>query len=343
MAHIGSRTLSLSLLALGAARALFGQAGITLAGAGYVNPAPIQVAPGQVVTFFLSGLKTVLPGPDRSVKANKLPLPTTLAGISATIRHELFPPIPSVPLFSVDQVNTCTDAAVTSPDCLLAAVTVQIPFEILSPGPTILVYTPTEIVFAENGVASRSFLLLPVVDRIHVLTTCDSTRSGGSVGFPGYPLVTHADGSLVYFRLSGVEKASAQAKPGETLVMWAFGLGSPATPVTTGGATPTTAPATAHGFTLNFEWRPNAAPSRFPALLCPPTPEFAGLTPGFVGLYQVNFVVPPRPSNTPPCGGDITSNLTVTIQGVSFDGAGICVDTAAPNPPPPTLAGCGPR
>jgi uncharacterized protein (TIGR03437 family) len=332
----------LSLLAVCAARPVLGQAGITLTGAGYVNPTPIQVAPGQVVTFFLSGLKTVLPGPNRSVKATTLPLPTTLAGISATIRHEMFPPIPPVPLFSVDQINTCTDAAATSPECLLTAVTVQIPFEIIPTGPTILVYTPTEIIFAENGVASRSFLLRPVEDKIHVLTTCDSTRSDGSTGFPCYPLVTHADGSLVGFRLSGAEKPSALAKPGETLVMWAFGLGPPATPVTSGAATPASAPATARRFALNFEYRPNAAPSRFPALLCPPTPEFTGLTPGFVGLYQINFVVPWRPPETPSCSGDLTSNLTVTIQGSWFDGAGICVDTTAPNPEPRAPAGCGP-
>jgi uncharacterized protein (TIGR03437 family) len=37
---------------------------------------------------------------------------------------------------------------------------------------------------------------------------------------------------------------------------------------------------------------------------------FGGLAPGFVGLYQVNFVVP---QNAP--GG--TVNITVTLNGVS--------------------------
>jgi hypothetical protein len=52
---------------------------------------------------------------------------------------------------------------------------------------------------------------------------------------------------------------------------------------------------------------------------------FVGLTPGQIGLFQVNFVVPPPPSGTAPCGY-AQSNLTVSIGGGSFDGAGIGVD-----------------
>src|SRR5579863_8280141 len=37
---------------------LFGQ-GITLAGTGYTDPSVIQVAPGQITTLFVTGLKTV--------------------------------------------------------------------------------------------------------------------------------------------------------------------------------------------------------------------------------------------------------------------------------------------
>ena len=60
-------------------------------------------------------------------------------------------------------------------------------------------------------------------------------------------------------------------------------------------------------------------------------PVFAGATPGYVGLYQVNFVVPPIPSGTPACveppqfpaGQNVVeSNLTVSIGGAfSFDNA----------------------
>ncbi|MDQ2944602.1 MAG: hypothetical protein M3Y27_01425 [Acidobacteriota bacterium] len=60
-------------------------------------------------------------------------------------------------------------------------------------------------------------------------------------------------------------------------------------------------------------------------------------TPGYAGLYQINFVVPAPPGGTLPCIGlDISqlsvgsnvvqSNLTVSFGGdYSFDGVGICV------------------
>jgi hypothetical protein len=64
-------------------------------------------------------------------------------------------------------------------------------------------------------------------------------------------------------------------------------------------------------------------------------------TPGFVGLYQVNFIVPDVPSGTLPCAAPIRvagrniveSNLTVSVGGgYSFDAARICVDLHSPNP-----------
>jgi hypothetical protein len=77
------------------------------------------------------------------------------------------------------------------------------------------------------------------------------------------------------------------------------------------------------------------------------TPQFVGLTPNQIGLYQINIQLPNRfpaiESCTVPsvctgnpiyCGGQIQSNLTINIGGInstgdgslaSFDGAPICV------------------
>jgi uncharacterized protein (TIGR03437 family) len=57
-----------------------------------------------------------------------------------------------------------------------------------------------------------------------------------------------------------------------------------------------------------------------------PGPLYSGLVPGYVGLYQINFIVPPPPAGTQSCSGTVQSNLTVSVGGLaSFDGAGICV------------------
>ncbi|HET9320672.1 MAG TPA: hypothetical protein VFO27_12885, partial [Bryobacteraceae bacterium] len=59
-----------------------------------------------------------------------------------------------------------------------------------------------------------------------------------------------------------------------------------------------------------------------------PAPLFVGLAPAFVGLYQVNFALPPSGAGLIPCDQSlgVVSNLTVTIIGHgSFDGAAICV------------------
>ena len=92
-------------------------------------------------------------------------------------------------------------------------------------------------------------------------------------------------------------------------------------------------------FTLDFNYHANALAAKpgTPG----PQPLFAGLTPGYVGLYQVNFVVPPVPMGTRPCEdtGDmlipgrnpVLSNLTVSVGGaVSFDAARICVAVLKP-------------
>jgi len=51
---------------------LLGQAP-TLTGAGYGDPSVIHVAPGQITTMFVTGLKTVLSS--QSVNAMSIPLP----------------------------------------------------------------------------------------------------------------------------------------------------------------------------------------------------------------------------------------------------------------------------
>jgi len=295
--------------------------------AGYSEPVQIPVAPGQIITFFVSGIGQSL---TEKVVAGPGALSASLAGISATLQQ--LSPV-TAPLLEVRPVSTCSPF-LPQPCGIFAAVTVQIPFELYEQVPgSFSIPVSAMLSIAENGSPVAVVRLNPVVDNIHVIKACDlllaplALRSAGRCN----PSVTHADGSVV--------SASNPATGGEELVLYAFGLGRTATAVATGEPSPTPASAS---FThaLDFAFRVDALPTQ-PRPLAPDSPAstpasvFAGLSPGSIGLYQVNFVVPPVPAGLPPCDNpntfySVQSNLTVSIGGVtSFDGAGICVDTGA--------------
>ena len=346
---------------------LFGQ-GMTLTGSGYTSPTTIRVSPGQVTTLFVSGLNTVLTKPQR---ATSLPLPNSLAGISVTINQSSLQQSVAVPLLAVEQLNTCGIAppapppsppstpSTVPPECLLTAITLQIPYE-LTPLPTgagdSAKASTTEIVVTANGVASRAFSVLTITDTLHVLSTCDTFPPKGdgspiTVNGGCSSVVAHADGTLV--------TAVAPGKAGEVLVIYAYGLGQTTPAVKTGSATPTPAPTLPVGqffmrtLELQYDFRPNAVPSSPFNILTgvisttPPTapaillaPVFVGLTPGQVGLYQINVQLPSAfPAAVLHCTtlavvtgnpayppAFVQSNLTIDIGGVSsFDGAAICI------------------
>jgi hypothetical protein len=236
------------------------------------------------------------------------------------------PPYPEgpVPIFAVSPVSGCNEV-VASPvfhACEnVTMITVQIPFWLL-PDPVSPVRRIAELTVSENGAPVVALIVRPHIDQIHVVDGCDAQLETavppGGACRPG-PLVIHADGSPV--------SILNQAKPGEELVLYALGLGVTTPAVKEGEASPT--PAASLSVGLDFDFFPNAGPSkpnqrRDPGT--PPVPVFAGLSPGSAGLYQVNFIVPTPPPGTPTCFGTVHSNLTVSVIGAnSTDGAGICV------------------
>jgi uncharacterized protein (TIGR03437 family) len=175
---------------------------------------------------------------------------------------------------------------------------------------------------------------------VHFLTACDVVIAGASQpqNFPAFPcqaMITHADGMLV--------SQSNPAHGGEELVAYATGLGQTNPALTTGQPSAASSP-TVTTFLLDFNYHANALPARpLAASVTGFAPVFTGATQGFVGLYQINFVVPAPPLGTLPCvassgalvnGNVIQTNLTVSAGSVfSFDGAGICVVTVAVDPP----------
>jgi uncharacterized protein (TIGR03437 family) len=216
------------------------------------------------------------------------------------------------------------------PDCSTSTgITLQIPFELApildTPGPGRS--NTAWLTFSENEKTSATVELVPLVDRIHVLREGDTiTRPGvlpaeqalWHMGFLD-PLVTHADGSVVTPVNPG--------KPGETLVLYAVGLGPTDPPAKSGEVTKPPVPTV--NIRIRFDFLANGSPSSPGIGPLGRTPAFAGLTPGFVGLYQVNLVVPEPPATLDLCRG---SNLTVSIGRVhSFDGVGICIDARKDN------------
>src|ERR1035438_5368344 len=141
-------------------------------GAGYATPSPTDAAPGQVMTIFVR-----VPGktPANPVTA-KPPLPASLAGFTVLLR-QTFPSNPqTVPILSAADSQSCSNVAPLVCNTV-SMITVQVPFE-LTPNAMTVPKTTVPQNFARleisyNGNPADSLVLNPVVDRIHVLNTCD--------------------------------------------------------------------------------------------------------------------------------------------------------------------------
>ena len=308
---------------------LFGQ-GVTLVGSGYSNPTSISVSPGQITTFFVSGLDIDLTRPQN---ASTLPLPLSLAGISVTMKQSQSY---AAPILAVQRLALCSVGAgagpTTPPECLVGAITLQVPYELSPvPAPNASGTASADVVVSQDGAASKAFTVFVTTDNLHVLSTCDSFPSKQSGICRS--VVTHTDGTLL--------TADSPALPGETVVVYAYGLGQTSQTPITGQASPTPAATLSSPLYLQFDFTSNARPSppfiNRASIIPSPTPVFAGLTPGQVGLYQINVTIPRTIPGVDKCGSTcshvactmyntVSSNLTIDIgANLSWGGAAICV------------------
>jgi len=299
-----------------------GQMGPTVIGCTYATPVGQQViiAPGQIATLQVTGLKTSLSQP---ITTNYTPLPTVLAGISVTIEQDVYGVVTALhaPLLSV------------APAGAITSITVEIPID-TTPLLIYDVFPVSYLVVSEGGRDSQPFFIVSHPANTHVVTGCGGLQ---------LTCVTHADGSFI--------TGGSPAKAGETIVIYAYGLGQTNPPVPTGTVTPMPAPLAANAVYVDFNFSPNAGP-RYPYVDPKQgpvnVPAFAGLTPGQIGLYQINVKLPDTfpaisacSSNFSPYYSAVESNLTIDITtyfidfgtlsneaGPSFDAAAICVQPA---------------
>ena len=250
-------------------------------GTGYDAPYPLKVAPGQLVTIFVSGIGATLKS---RISATSLPLPYSLAGISVTIDELMNPPTLNhkVPILAVGPTEPINSSTVGVGN--LTAITVQIPFGLrtssfISP----LIPPPATLTVHENDAAAVTVVIAPMDDQVHIATTCDANLTTPVPGAPCRPVVAHADGSLV--------TRDQPAHAGELLVLYAFGLGGNSPGVVAGDAAPSNSQPVTSRFTLSFEAVLPISPSERLSI----DPVYAGLTAGFAGLYQINFFAPKPP------------------------------------------------
>ncbi|WP_031498912.1 hypothetical protein [Bryobacter aggregatus] len=128
-------------------------------------------------------------------------------------------------------------------------------------------------------------------------------QAGRILVWPGlkYGIIVSNDGSLpMPSNVVLGTYVSKPAKPGDVLVVYAIGFGQTTPPVATGASAPLSPLAQLSNVVVRF-----GVPDLFNSSI-PVGAQFAGLTPGFVGLYQINVQV--------PVGVPTSSDYDLTIE-----------------------------
>jgi len=304
----GNRFLrGIAALTLFGSPAIFSQTSASLTGVGYSKPAPFLVAPGQIVTLSLRGVTPLPDGSLRTADAGSLPLPGTLAGLSATLTQPGLDSALAVPMLAVHQEKDC---GTSSPQCYLTTVRVQIPFELpASTTPRLgdkgVKVPDAELVLQEDGNVSRTFPLRPVSENGHVLTSCDLANDLNPDSVCSR-VAYHADGRTV--------NLDNPAERGETISVFAYGLGQTTPAARTGDVAgaglSTVDPVQPRMFVTLTDRFLNSSPSLPRTQSADPYNQpfaeisFAGLAPGQVGVYQINVPIPRSFLVPVACGPD---------------------------------------
>ncbi len=221
------------------------------------------VAPGSIVAIFGTQLASQL------ALADSVPLATSLAGVSVTFNNVKAP----LQFVSSGQINA------------------QVPLEVNPSG-------TANVVVNNNGTVS-AVAAIPVAQLAPGVFQFNNHAIAVNVTDPNsqrYATISAPSGSI-----QGLTTLPAQV--GDTLFLYATGLG-PVTPAVPTGAAATGATST--------NTPPTVLVGGVPAKV-----TFSGLAPGYPGVYQVNFVIPSVPSGSAVSlqiqMGGITSPSTTNI------------------------------
>src|SRR5947209_1475864 len=270
-----------------------GQAPSQIVGLGYTSP-PLQiVSPGQVVTISvpLLDVPDAVAGPDH--------LPNSLSGVSVSVRvtGQIYSTTGYPTLLPILRVAAVPCKDISSPDfsslCQpTTQITVEIPTEhvcVIPRGPTcgsppyrdIPEYLVLNV--HANGVVGPDLTVAPG-GGIHLLNSCDTVFGPPQDLHNCHPLIFHGDGTLV--------NGDHSAQVGEGLVAYFVGHG---VGIASGRAAQ--GPVREFDTVLIFSYRIAPIPTSRNSVYFPldqfVNPDWEGLTPGYVGLYQINFTVPP--------------------------------------------------
>jgi uncharacterized protein (TIGR03437 family) len=240
---------------------------------GIVNAADFQspLAPGALFSIFGSRLSS------QTASASTIPLSNQLGGVTVQFSN-------GTTTINAPMLYVQPDGATAN----TSQINAQVPWELVAPGATATV----SVVVSHDGVSS-----VPTSVTI-------GPFSPGIFASGNLAVAVNLDGTLVWAAGTVAGVTTHAAKPGDTIIVYATGLGA-VTPTVADGA----ASLDALRQTLT---QPVVLVGGLPAKVA-----FSGLSPQFVGVNQLNIVVPNVPAgNNVPLQiqvGNITSPNTITI------------------------------
>ena len=292
-------------------------------------PSRIRVAPGQVTPLRIGGVRLLEgDGYQFLLAPPGSPLPPSLGPVSVLVSRGYFGEVAPartfepVPIFAIEQWSTLCESQNYTDSCLSAIITVQMPFDLPpEPSSTFPLAPQPSLLKVKTGPKETAPMRLTVdARRPHIAKSCD--KPGGRRDVCDSQLVTSTDGRLLRTRnnpSSGIDLA-----PGDVAVIYAYGLGRTNPDVTAGleviGIVPVRSP-----LPVRLEW---LASNGGVVELREVDPLYAGLTPGTVGLYQINLMIPETPQGVEPCGSLVRANLRITIPAAALgpaEAVEICV------------------